>query len=171
MIRSLSFIQLFVVLAVGYLGGVLLCRSLPSADFSALVRLYDPRAAAPDGSPVFYQLLSVLSFYILAIGLSLSGKTRWLVMSIGAFKSVLFGLSSAYILANGVKMLAYAGWWFPFQLLATFLVCICCWTLAPPFFVRQPKQKTASLRLPLILAAAGLLVFLADKVVFRLVGG
>lgn len=171
MIRSLSFIQLFVVLTVGYIGGVLLYRSIPSADFTGLVRLYDQRAVSHDDPSLFFQLLSVLAFYLIASGLAVSGKTRGLVLLAGALKSVLFGLSSAYILAHGLKMTVYAGWWFPFQLLSVLLVFFCCLALAPPFFLKQPKDRKMSVRVPILFAAAGLLVYLADSVVYRLVAG
>lgn len=171
MIRSLSFIQLFVILTVGYTGGVLLYRSIPSADFTLLVQLYDQRAVSGGGSPLLFQLLSVLSFYILAAALALSSRTKWLVMMAGALKSVLFGLSSAYLLADGLKMTVYAAWWFPFQLAATLLVFFCCWTLSPPFYLKQPKKKKFSWRVPVLFAAAGVIVFFADKIVYKLTGG
>ena len=170
MVRSLSFIQLFIILTVGYIGGVLLYRGIPEADFTMLVRLYDYRAASGESTTILFQIASVLSFYIAAILLSINKRTRFLVLLIGAVKSVLFGLSSAHILASGVKMLAYAGWWFPFQLGATFLVLSCCWIVAPPFFSRNTSKQPTNLKLPILITGVGILVFLADKVVYKLLG-
>lgn len=171
MVRSLSFLQLFVILAVGYIGGVLLYRGIPEADFTFLVQLYDSRAAQDNSASLLIQLATVLSFYVVAMILSLSKKTRLLVMLVGALKAVLFGLASAHILAGGVNMLAYAGWWFPFKLLATFLVLLFCWTLSPPFFTRMSVKRSNNLRVPLMIAGAGVVLFVADKAVYSILGG
>ena len=170
MVRSLSFIQLFVILTVGYIGGVLLYRGIPEADFTTFVRMYDSRADSGETVSLVMQVISVLSFYVFAIILSLSKKSKMFVMLVGALKSALFGLSSAHILAGGVKMLAYAGWWFPFQLTASFLVLLCCWTLSPPFFAKTSVKRTNHLRLPIVIAGVGIVLFLVDKVVYNILG-
>lgn len=171
MVRSLSFLQLFVILAVGYIGGVLLYRGIPDADFSFLVQLYDSRAAQNSSTSLLIQLATVLSFYVVAMILSLSKRTRWFVMLVGALKAALFGLASAHILAGGVNMLAYSGWWFPFKLLGTFLVLLFCWTLSPPFFTRKSVKRSNNTKLPLMIVGAGLVLFFADKAVYNLLGG
>ena len=171
MVRSLSFLQLFVILAVGYIGGVLLYRGIPDADFSFIVQIYDSRAAQISSASLLIQLATVLSFYAAAFVLSVSRKTRWSVMLVGALKAVLFGLASAHILAGGVNMLAYTGWWFPFKFLGTFLVLLFCWTLSPPFFTKRSVKRTQNLKVPLMIAGIGLLLFFADKAVYNLLGG
>ncbi|REB09854.1 hypothetical protein DVB69_03320 [Sporosarcina sp. BI001-red] len=171
MVRSLSFLQLFVILAVGYIGGVLLYRGIPDADFSFIVQIYDSQAAQNSSSSLLIQLATVLSFYVVAMVLSFSKRTRWFVMLVGALKAVLFGLASAHILASGVNMLSYTGWWFPFKLLGTFLVLLYCWTLSPPFFTRKSVKRTSNNKLPLMIAGVGLVLFFADKAVYNLLGG
>ncbi|WP_432355069.1 hypothetical protein [Sporosarcina sp. A2] len=171
MVRSLSMLHLFVVLAVGYIGGVLLYRVIPGADFPMIVRFYDGRAATNDSTSLIIELTTVVSFFVLAAVLAMFKKTRYLVMLVGAFKSVLFGLASAHILALEVNMLVYAGWWFPFHLVATFLVLLFCWTISPPFFTRRPSKRQMHFKGPLMLFGASLVVFVVDKVVYSLLAG
>ena len=43
MVRSLSFIHLFVILAIGYIGGALLFREMPATAIEKLIAFYDAR--------------------------------------------------------------------------------------------------------------------------------
>lgn len=170
MVRSLSFIHLFIILAVGYIGGVLLYRGIPDADFSTIVGLYDSRVTSDESASLLLQLATVISFFLVAFVFSISKRTRFLVMLVGALKSVLFGLASAHILAGGINMLAYTGWWFPFKLMATFIVLLFCWTLSPPFFTRKSQKRTYNVKLLMVLVGLALAIFFADKIVYGLLG-
>ena len=43
MVRSLSFIHLFVILAIGFIGGALLFREMPATAIERVVTFYDAR--------------------------------------------------------------------------------------------------------------------------------
>ena len=63
MVRSLSFIHLFVILAVGYIGGALLFRELPATSVEKMLTIFDARVV--DGHEVEFiwpALMMVLFF-------------------------------------------------------------------------------------------------------------
>jgi len=146
MIRSLSFVHLFVILAVGYIGGALLFRELPATSVETLLALLDARVV--DGHKVawMWPVLMMALFVIVAYALSRFKKVRFIVIFIGALKTVLFGLSSSYLLATGMKMTEYTIWWFPFQFVTCFLFLVYCAVLTPPFFMKTVGKKRRNTR-------------------------
>ncbi|MBO1910066.1 hypothetical protein [Sporosarcina sp. 6E9] len=166
MIRSLSFTYLFVILAVGYLGGALLFREMPLVSVEKLLVLFDGRVveghAANFIKPVFMNAV----FFLVAFGLSFVKKLRFLVTFIGALKCVLFGLSTGFLLSTGMKMLAYTVWWFPFQLAICFLLLLFCAILKPPFFIRTVGQRKRNDKALLFLLGLVLLITAIEYSVF-----
>jgi len=166
MIRSLSFIHLFIILAVGYIGGTLLYRELPAESVEALLGLLDARVV--EGREVFWiwpVLVSVL-FFLLALVLSRFKRIRFMVIFIGALKSVLFGLSSSYLLASGMKILVYSVWWFPFQFVICFLFLVFCAVLSPPFFMRTIGKKKRNVKAAPFLLILTAIVTALELVIF-----
>lgn len=141
MIRSLSVFYLFIVLAVGYLGGTLLFRQLPTESVEKMLKLFDARIIDSNEVTVVWPVLMTALFFGLVFVMSLIKKFRFPILLIGALKSVIFGLSSAYLLATGMKIIVYALWWFPFQLIICFLLLSFCALLSPPFFVRTIGRR------------------------------
>lgn len=161
MVRSLSFVYLFVILAVSYIGGALLYRELPATSVEKMLALLDARVVDGDRVGWIWPALIMALFILLAYVLSLFKKSRFLVILIGALKSVLFGLSSSYLLASGMKMIEYTIWWFPFQFVTCFLFLVACAILSPPFFTQTlGKKKRNTKSLPIILILIGLVTTL-----------
>lgn len=166
MARSLSFIYLFIILTVSYIGGALLFREWPASSIERVVTLYDRRAM---GGAVWYPALLAAGFAAAVLLLSKYGKIRFLIMFIAAVKGVLFGVSSAYLLSAGMKITAYAFWWFPFQLLGCLLFFILCAVLHPPFFTPNLRKQRPAAAVPAVLAVMAA-VQLLDIAVYHFIG-
>ncbi|GKV65631.1 MULTISPECIES: hypothetical protein [Sporosarcina] len=141
MARSLSFVYLFVILAISYIGGALLFREWPAAAMDTIVGLYDQRVVKGREAVVWSPFLTSFVFIAVVLFLSRYKKLRFIIMLFGAVKCVLFGLSSTYLLSGGMKLIMYAVWWFPFQLAGSFLFLILCTVLHPPFFTAPAVRK------------------------------
>lgn len=169
MIRSLSFTYLFVILAVGYLGGALLLRELPAVSVEKMLVIFDARIV--DGREVnfMWPALMTASFFVVAYLLSMFRKVRFAIVFVGALKSVIFGLSSGYSLATGMKIIAYAIWWFPFQLITCFLLLTFCAILSPPFFIRTVGQKKRNDKALTVIAGMAVIVTVLEILVFNFI--
>ena len=166
MIRSLSFTYLFVILAVGYLGGALLLRELPVASVEKVLAIFDARIVDGHEVKFIWPALMTASFFLLAFVLSLFKKLRFTVIFVGALKCVVFGLSSGYLLATDMKILEYTVWWFPFQLVTCLLLLLFCATLTPPFFVRTIGQKKRNDRALTVLVGMAVVVTALEVIMF-----
>lgn len=168
MVRSLSFIHLFVILSIGYIGGALLFREIPTEASENWIRFFDPRIVSPSEGSLLKPLGMTFIFFLAALGLSFNDKTRHAILFIGAVKCVLFGLSSSYLLASGMKLFAYTVWWFPFQLIGCLLFLVYCTVLSPPYFNRISKRQRNLRAVPFLLAAYAI-ILLAEMTLFHLV--
>lgn len=166
MIRSLSFTYLFVILAVGYLGGTLLFRELPDASTEKMLTIFDARVVEGQDVNFIWPTLVTISFFVIAFVLSNFKYSRFSVIFLGAVKCVVFGLSSGYLLASGMKMLDYSIWWFPFQLLICFIYLVFCAILTPPFFLRTTGKKVRNNKALVILAISGAALTAVEFIVF-----
>ena len=169
MIRSLSFTYLFVILAVGYLGGALLLWELPTVSVEKLLAIFDARIV--DGHEVnfVWPALMTVSFFVVAFVLSLFRRMRFTIIFVGALKCVIFGLSSGYSLATGMKILEYTVWWFPFQLITCFLLLIFCVILSPPFFMQTLGRKKRNDKALTIIAGMAIIVTVLEIVMFNVI--
>ena len=166
MIRSLSFTYLFVILAVGYLGGTLLFRELPETSTEKMLTIFDARVVTGQEAKFIWPALVTISFFTLAFVLSKFKYSRFLVIFIGAVKAVIFGVSSGYLLATGVKIINYSIWWFPFQLFICFIFLMYCAILTPPFFLRTIGKKSRNDRALVALVIIGLVLTTIEFIVF-----
>lgn len=166
MIRSLSFTYLFVILAVGYLGGTLLFRELPETSTEKMLAIFDARVVTGQEAKFIWPALATFSFFALAFILSKFKYSRFSVIFIGAVKAVVFGISSGYLLATGVKIINYSIWWFPFQLLICFIFLMYCAILTPPFFLRTTGKKVRNDKALVVLLILGLALTAVEFIVF-----
>jgi hypothetical protein len=167
MVRSISFIHLFVILAVGYIGGALLFREMPATAIEKVITFYDARVV--QGNTVGYSrpVGTTALFFVVAFVLASFRKTQFIVLFFGAVKCVLFGLSSSYLISSGAKLMAYSIWWFPFQFISCFLFLVYCAVLSPPYFTRTTIGKTRNLRAVPILLTLSVAVLAIEIVVFQ----
>ena len=166
MIRSLSVTYLFIILAVGYLGGTLLFRELPKASTEKMLAIFDARVVDGHDANLLWPALATFSFFVIAYALSNFKYSRFSVIFIGAVKCVVFGLSSAYLLAAGMKIIEYSIWWFPFQLIICFVYLMFCAILTPPFFLRTTGKKLRNNKALVILAIGGAVLTAVEFTVF-----
>ncbi|MBY0222653.1 hypothetical protein [Sporosarcina aquimarina] len=166
MARSLSFIYLFVILAISYIGGALLFREWPINALETIVGLYDQRVVKGSEASIWSPLIVTFTFITLIIILSKYKRVRFILPLIGATKCVLFGLSSTYLLSTGMKLVMYAVWWFPFQLVGCFLYLILCTVLNPPFFVAPALKKDRPLSAIPLLIGLLLIIQLLELLIF-----
>lgn len=169
MVRSLSFIHLFVILAVGYIGGALLFREIPSEAAERWIAFYDARVVGGRDAGVIRPIGALVFFYTLAYIFSRIRQTRPLVLFTGALKSVFFGVASSYLLGSGMKMLDYTIWWFPFQFISCFLFLLYCAVLCPPYFMRPTIGKRRNPRALPILLILSAVVLASEMVIFYLI--
>ena len=169
MIRSLSFTYLFVILAVGYLGGALLLRELPAVSVEKMLAIFDARIVDGHEVKFMWPALMTASFFVVAYVLSMFRKIRFAVVFVGALKSVIFGLSSGYSLATGMKILEYAVWWFPFQLVTCFLLLMFCAILSPPFFIRTVVRTKRNDKALTVSAGMGVIVTVLEIMIFNFI--
>ncbi|MER2088991.1 hypothetical protein [Sporosarcina sp. JAI121] len=171
MFRSLSFIHLFVILAIGYIGGALLFREMSATAIERVVVFYDARVVHGHDAGYIRPVGTAALFFVVAFGLAAFRKTRFAVLFFGAVKCVLFGLSSSYLIASGAKMMEYSIWWFPFQFLICFLFLVYCAILSPPYFMRTTIGKKVNTRaLPTIIGISTA-VLAIEIVVFQFILG
>ncbi|MBE1554063.1 hypothetical protein [Sporosarcina limicola] len=159
MVRSISFVYLFIILAVGYIGGTLLFREMSTTAIEKVIVFYDARVVQGYDASFIRPIGTAVLFFVIAYTFAISEKTRFIVLFMGAVKCVLFGLSSSYLLGSGMKMMEYSIWWFPFQLICCFLFLVYCAVLSPPYFMRTTTRKRRNTRvIPiLILLSAAIL--------------
>lgn len=141
MVRSLSFVHLFVILAVGYIGGALLFREMPATAVEQLLSIFDARVIYGHEAGIIRPVAMTVLFFVVVYALSALRKLRFTVLFFGAIKCVLFGVSSGFLLGTGMKIIDYSIWWFPFQFLTCLLFLIYCAVLSPPFFTRTNGAK------------------------------
>ena len=166
MIRSLSFTYLFIVLAVGYLGGTVLFRELPTASTEKLLAIIDARIVEGQEAKFIWPALVAILFFILAYGFSRFKYSRFIVLFLGAVKAVIFGLSSGYLLAAGMKIINYTIWWFPFQLLICFVYLLYCAVLTPPFFLQTTGKKMQNHKALVLLLVLGVFLTVSEFLIF-----
>ncbi|WP_170232737.1 hypothetical protein [Sporosarcina luteola] len=166
MVRSLSFIHLFIVLTVGYIGGALLFREIPVAASEKWIGFFDPRVISASEGLFLKPILALILFFVIAFLLSMNSKTRHAILLVGAIKCVLFGLSSSFLLSSGMKLWAYTIWWFPFQFLICLLFLVYCVVLSPPYF-NKISRKGRNLQAVPVLAAICAVAFLIEMTVFH----
>ncbi|WP_342509751.1 hypothetical protein [Sporosarcina sp. FSL K6-2383] len=169
MVRSLSFIHLFIILAVSYIGGALLYRYMPAVAIERVITLYDARVVGGHGVGYSRPIGTSALFFIVTFALASFNKTRFLVLFFGALKCVFFGLSSSYLLGSGAKIMAYSIWWFPFQFISCFLFLMYCAILSPPYFMNTTLGKRRNTRaLPTIIGLSAA-VLAIEIIVFRFI--
>lgn len=166
MVRSLSFIHLFIVLAVAYIGGALLFREMPADAMEKLIAFFDARVVHGHDVGIIRPVAMTALFFVIAFLFSLVRQLRFTVLVFGALKAVLFGLSSAYLLGSGMKILDYSIWWFPFQFVTSLLFLAYCAVLNPPFFLGKIAKKKRNDRALLILILMTVVVTSVEIVVF-----
>lgn len=167
MVRSLLFIHLFIILAVGYIGGTLLFREMPAASMEKLITFFDARVVYGQDVGIIRPVIMTALFFIIAFLFSLVKQIRFAVLFFGALKSVLFGLSSAYLLGSGMKILDYTIWWFPFQFVTCLLFLAYCAILNPPFFSRGRARLKRNDRVLLALVCMTIFVTSLELVIFH----
>lgn len=166
MTRSLSIPYLFVILAVGYLGGTLLYRELSEVSIGNLLNFFDARVVKTGEANIWLPALFVLLFFVVSFFMSRFTYSRLFVLLTGAIKCVLFGVSSAYLLAKGLKVYEYALWWFPFQLIICFLLLMFGSILTPPFFLKTTGKKERNDRALIVLFIFALFVLFAENLIY-----
>lgn len=169
MARSLSFIYLFIILAISYIGGALLFREWPISSFERIIGLYDARVVKGAEASITSPVITTVVLLALILLMARYKKLRMFVLLIGALKSVMFGLSSTFLLSNGMKLVAYSIWWFPFQLVSCFLFLLLCTVLHPPFFIHPAIRKQRPLQALPILIGLLAVVQIVESLVFHLV--
>ena len=167
MVRSLSFIHLFIILAVGYIGGALLFREIPSPVIEKMIVFYDARVVQGHEAGYIRPVGTAALFFVVAFALSSFKRTQFFVLFWGAVKCVLFGLSSSFLLGSGTKMMAYSIWWFPFQFIGCFLFLIYCAVLSPPYFMQTTGKKKRNTRALPILIGMSVAILAIEIIVFR----
>ncbi|PIC65520.1 hypothetical protein CSV79_00120 [Sporosarcina sp. P13] len=169
MARSLSFIYLFVILAISYIGGALLFREWPITSLEQIVGLYDQRVVKGADASIWSPIIVTFSFITLAMILSKYKRVRFIIMFIGAAKCVLFGLSSTYFLSTGMKLVMYTVWWFPFQFMGCLVFLILCTVLNPPFFTSPAHKKDRPLSTVPLLIGLLLIIQLLELTIYHFI--
>ena len=77
MVRSLSFIHLFVILAIGYIGGALLFREMPATAVERVVAFYDARVVLGHEAGYIKPVGMAALFFVVAFVLASFRKTRF----------------------------------------------------------------------------------------------
>lgn len=166
MTRSLLFTYLFIVLAVGYFGGTLLFRELSETSVAKVLLFFDARVVKGHEANLFLPAVIVICFFGLIILLARFTYSRFLVLLVGAVKCVIFGVSSAYLLAKGLKVYEYAVWWFPFQLLLCFILLVFSAHLVPPFFMKTTGKKERNPRALMTLLMVTIAILVIENIIF-----
>ncbi len=169
MVRSLSFIHIFLILAVGYIGGALLFREMPTPVIERVITFYDARIVQGHEAGYIKPVGTTALFFVVAFALASYQKTRFSVLFFGAVKCVLFGLSSAFLLGSGMKMMAYSIWWFPFQFISCFLFLMYCAVLNPPYFMNTTMGKKRNTRALPALIGMSVAVLAIEIIIFQFI--
>lgn len=168
MTRSLVMPYICIMLAVGYIGGTFLYRFIDDSAIEKILLVFDARIVQADAHIVF-PLLSLIISFMLVVFFARFRYTRHLVYFWSAVRAVLFGIGASYLLANGLSMFHYAIWWFPFQLLITFIYFSFTVLLVPPFFLRTIGKRRLNYEGLLTLFGLAMLLFWVEYTIFHLI--
>lgn len=168
MTRSLIIPYIFVILAISYVGGTFLYRFIDDQAIETVLRLFDARLVQADVNIVFPLLSIVLSFALIVL-FARFRYTKRLVYCWAALRAVLVGIGASYLLENGLSMLQYAIWWFPFQLFITFFYFLFTVLLAPPFFMRTIGNKPLNYEALLTIFGLVMLLFWIEHTIFHFI--
>lgn len=166
MTRSLTFPYLFIMLAVSYIGGTLLFREMSEGAVEKVFAILDPRIVKGHEASWFMPVIMTFLFFALVIGCARFTYSRLFTLFIAAIKCVLFGVSSAYLLAKGLKMYEYAIWWFPFQLLICFSLLLFASIMTPPFFMKTIGKVERNEKALVALLVFSVILIVIENLVF-----
>ncbi len=156
------------MLAVSYLGGTLLFRELSVESVERIFMVLDARVVKGHEANWFFPVVTPILFLVLIIFCSRFTYSRFLPLLIAAVKCVLFGVSSAYLLAQGLKMYEYAIWWFPFQLLICFSFLLFASIVTPPFFMKTVGKAERNDRALVVLIVFVVILLIVENLLFFL---
>lgn len=150
MTRSLILPYLFVILAISYLGGAILARTLDENMIIKMLKLIDERLLLGQEVAFWVPLILPVVLMIVILLLNQWQNAKGFILIVAALKGVFFGIGSSFLLTKKLQLVAYTIWWFPFQLVLSLLFLIFAVKLAPPFFMKRTGKLDKNNR-PLIL--------------------
>ncbi|MFJ8261373.1 hypothetical protein ACIQ4I_05365 [Rummeliibacillus sp. NPDC094406] len=138
--RSLQITYFFLIISIGFIGGIIAFKMTTPAQSEWLISIMDPRLQL-DGKPNLWQSLwPIIMPYVFLVLLATHQWFRHITRLVVVSKSAFFGFCSAYLIATQNAFWNYALWWFPVQFMYTCLLLLFSIVLVPKPFYNSRKK-------------------------------
>ncbi|MGE7836501.1 hypothetical protein [Viridibacillus arvi] len=138
--RSFQIIYFFLIIAIGFIGGILLLQLSTVEQAEWLIRKMDSRVLLQGKPSIWQSLLPVVIPFAIVSLLASHNYLRHVARIIVVLKSAFFGYSAGYLIDTQNAFWSYAAWWFPFQLLYSIVLMVFCIVLVPePVYAVRKK--------------------------------
>ncbi|HWK23729.1 MAG TPA: hypothetical protein VNS08_11930 [Ureibacillus sp.] len=126
MFRSLLFIQYAIILAISFVSGVICFQVFPLDKSMKLISYIDPRLLDITDISIWGTILPLVAWLVLVLFFATHSYLHVLSKFVVGVKITFFGFSSVFLLTQHESLLIYSVWWFPFQLIYSFLLFLFC---------------------------------------------
>ncbi|HWI49801.1 MAG TPA: hypothetical protein VNU45_16435 [Rummeliibacillus sp.] len=138
--RSMQITYFFLIISIGFIGGIIAFKISTPAQNEWLISIMDPRLLL-EGKPKLWQSLwPIIMPYVFLVLLATHQWFRHVTRLVVVSKSAFFGFCSAYLIATQNAFWNYALWWFPVQFLYTCLLLLFSIVLVPKPFYNSRKK-------------------------------
>ncbi|MBK3494284.1 hypothetical protein JFL43_05320 [Viridibacillus sp. YIM B01967] len=129
--RSFQLIYFFLIIAIGFIGGILLLQLSTVEQADWLIRTFDRRVLLKAQPSIWQSLWPVVIPFVIVALLASHNLLRHVTRIVVVLKAAFFGYSSGYLIDTQNAFWSYAAWWFPFQLLHSIVLLLFCIVLVP----------------------------------------
>nr|WP_106784567.1 hypothetical protein [Lysinibacillus timonensis] len=126
MFRSTILIQYALILAIGFVSGVVCFQAFSLDKSIQLIELIDPRVIDPTNVTIWQSILPLAVSIVVVLILATHPYIALFAQFIVAIRATFFGFSSVFLLTQQESMTVYSLWWFPFQLVYCILLLVLC---------------------------------------------
>jgi len=138
--RSLQLSYFFLIISIGFIGGIIAFKISAPEQTEWLISIIDPRLLF-EGKPKMWQSLwPAFMPYLFLVLLATHQWFRHATRLVVVCKSAFFGFCSAYLIATQNAIWNYVFWWFPIQFLYTCLLLLFSIVLVPKPFYNSRRQ-------------------------------
>ncbi|MGG0657769.1 hypothetical protein [Rummeliibacillus pycnus] len=164
--RSLQITYFFLIISIGFIGGIIAFKMTTPAQSEWLISIMDPRLQL-DGKPNLWQSLwPIIMPYVFLVLLATHQWFRHVTRLVVVSKSAFFGFCSAYLIATQNAFWNYALWWFPVQFLYTCLLLLFSIVLVPKPFYNSRKKGIHWKRI-IVISILTVIIFLIELLIIH----
>lgn len=137
MLRYSSLLYHIAIFVVSFVCGVTIFHFIDLNQARFVIELLEPRLLQGGAGSFWYAVLPAVLVVGLMFLLATHSFLKYLVRIVVAIRITFFGFGSVFLLQEITSILMYALWWFPFQLVYSFLYLF----LAEIFVPTVPRRQ------------------------------